>query len=298
VSATSVQTGGYTYPAAERRRGIGAVVVAALGLSSGSTLVKLAGAPGPVVAFWRLTFASLIWVTILLCGKTRVTRAELRRMVPAGVVFGLNLLLFFSAVRATRVANAEFITTLTPVFAVPLAALVLKEHVRWRPLLLGIPAMFGVALIVFNAPARGSSSAKGDLLALGAVFTWSLFLLATKRVRRDVTTTQFMATITPVATLVVLPFAINDGGLLELSAKGWAMCVLLAVVTGTLAHGLVVWAQRHVELSTITVIQVSQPALAAGWAWLLLGESVAPVQMVGMVVVLGSLTVFTYLNTR
>lgn len=298
MTATVQRATGVHYPAAERRKGMAAVAVAALGLSSGSSLVKLAGAPGSVVAFWRLVFGAVIWAVILLATRTPLPWAVIKRLAPVGIVFGFNILLFFSAVKATRVANAEFIGTLTPVIAVPLGAAVLKEHMRWRPLLLGLPALFGVALIVFNAPVRGEHSVKGDLLAVGAVCTWSVFLLATKRVRREVTTSQFMATMTPVAAVVVLPFALATGGIVDLTAKGWAMCLLLGFVTGTMAHGLVVWAQRHVELGTISVIQVSQPALAVGWAWLLLGETVAPIQLAGMAIVLTSLGAFSFFNAR
>jgi drug/metabolite transporter (DMT)-like permease len=285
---------------ARRSLGIFAVALAALGLSSGSSLVKLAGAPGSVVAFWRLAFGAAIWGAIILVTRTPMPLAVVRRVAPAGVLFGLNILLFFSAVKATRVANAEFIGTLTPVVTVPLAALVLREHVRWRPLVLGIPALFGVALIVFNAPARGEQSWKGDVLAVGAICTWSCFLLFTKWLRSTtkVTTTQFMGTLSPIAAVVVLPFAAVTGDLVDLTPEGWAICVLLAFITGTAGHGLLVWAQRHVELSTISVMQVAQPALAATWAYLLLDESVEPVQLVGMAIVLGSLTIFTIANSR
>ena len=44
---------------------------------------------------------------------------------------------------------------------------------------------------------------------------------------------------------------------------------------------------------TISTMQVSQPALAAAAAWLLLGESVRPVQFIGMGVVIGSLVLYS-----
>jgi drug/metabolite transporter (DMT)-like permease len=295
---TVAETVAPTYPPRERRIGIAAVFLAAVGLSSGSTLVKLAGAPGSVVGFWRLAFGAGIWAIINMASNTPMPWSVVRRVVPAGLLFGTNILLFFNAAKATRVANVEFIAALTPVLTVPLAYLVLHENVRWRPMLLGIPALAGVALIVFNGPPTGEQSLRGDLLALGAVVSWSFYLLATKRVRREVSTNQFMGTLSAVAALVVLPFAVATGEITDLTAKGWAMCVLLAIVTGTVSHGLIVWAQRHVELSIISVVQLAQPAMAAVWAWLLLDETVTSLQVVGMAIVLASLCLFTIMNAR
>jgi drug/metabolite transporter (DMT)-like permease len=68
---------------------------------------------------------------------------------------------------------------------------------------------------------------------------------------------------------------------------------LLAILSGSAAHGLLVWAQRHVPVSHISVLQLAQPVLAASWAWIFLGESVGGVQGIGMVVVVASLALFT-----
>jgi len=281
----------------ERNLGILAVILAVVGLSTGSSLVKLTGSPGSVVAFWRLVFGAVIWCALVAFSDRHVSWRTVRRVAPVGVLFGLNLLLFFSAVRATRVANAEFIGTLTPVLTVPLAALVFHERIRWRAISFGVVALAGVALIVFNAPARGEQSTRGDLLAVGAIITWSFYLLFARRLRQTIGTSEFMATVSVVAAIVVLPVAAGTGEIFGLTAKGWILCLVLGVVTGTIGHGLLQWAQRRVELSVISVLQVAQPAMATFWAWLLLDESVQPVQVLGMGVVIAALVGFTMVMT-
>ena len=68
------------HASARRSLGIFAVALAALGLSSGSSLVKLAGAPGAVVAFWRLAFGAAIWGVIILVTRTPMPLAVVRRV--------------------------------------------------------------------------------------------------------------------------------------------------------------------------------------------------------------------------
>lgn len=297
--APVVGGGGVRTAAQQRRLGVLAVVLAMVGLSSGSSLVKFADTSGVLMAFWRMAIGTVVWLGVVAATRTPLPWSVVRKVAPAGVLFGINIAFFFSAVQETRVANAEFIGTLTPVFTAPLAALVLKERVRWGAFAYGLPAIAGVALIVFNAPsAAGENSLKGDLLALCAVLTWVVFLLTTKRVRPYVGVTQFMTTMSVFAALALLPLAIGAGDMFSLTGKAWALAVVVALVNGVMAHGLIVWAQRHVEVSTISMLQVGQPAIAATWAFLLLGETVAPLQVVGMVVVLVSMVAFTVASTR
>ena len=283
---------------AERRLGIGAVVLAVVCLSCGSSLVKVSGAPGPVVAFWRVTFGAVIWQVILRISGHHFSWALVKRLWPVGIAFGLNLVLFFSAARATRVANVEFIGALAPLVMVPVAAVALKEKPRWGTMAFAMPAIVGVALVVFGSTATGSSSTRGNLLAVGSVASWVAYLVLAKKRRGTVSVAELMATVAVVAAVVVLPFAAGTSHLLDLTAKAWAMCMVLAIVTGTVAHGLIIWAQKRVELGTISIIQVAQPALAAAWAWLLVDETVQPVQLAGMAIVVLSLGAFTVATVR
>jgi drug/metabolite transporter (DMT)-like permease len=286
-----------TAPApAVRRQSSPLGIVAVLGgvacLSLGSTLVKKAGLPGPVVAFWRLLLGGAIWWTLLLAGRTGLRWDRLRRAVPAGVVFGLNLTLFFSAITRMRVASVEFIAALSPFAVLPLAAIFLKDRLRPAALACGALAVTGVALVVLTAPSQGSNTTVGVVLSLGAVVCWAVYLLLAKRVRATLSTAEFMTVTATVACLTVLPFAAPNPAFVPETASQWGWIALLAVLTGTLAHGLLVWSQRLVPVTTISTLGLAQPATAAGWAWLLLGETVLPVQLVGMAVVLTALFLF------
>jgi drug/metabolite transporter (DMT)-like permease len=276
-----------------RPGGVPATLLAIVGLSMGSTLVKKVGAPGPVVAFWRLAFGTVIWQVILAVQHKRVTRVELRRVAPAGLLFGIDLVLFFSAVRLTRVANAEFIGALTPVFVVPLAAMMFHEQLRWAATAFGAAALGGVALILFASRSSGGHKLIGDVLAVAAVLSWVCYLLIAKRARATVDTDVFMGTVAAIATVVVAPFALATGKIASMTAGGWLLTLTLAFLSGTFAHGLLAWAQRHVDVGVISILALGQPGLAAFWAFVLLDETVRGVQIVGMVLVMVSLGAFT-----
>ena len=93
--------------------------------------------------------------------------------------------------------------------------------------------------------------------------------------------------------------AIRAGGeLWPLDGRAWASVLLLTVVTGMLGHGFIAIAQQLIDVGTISVMGVAQPAIAVCWAMVLLDEPVKAAQVPGMVVLLAGLIGFTLLQQR
>ncbi len=74
--------------------------------------------------------------------------------------------------------------------------------------------------------------------------------------------------------------------------------LILTFLTGVAAHGLLVFAQKTIQIGTIGIAQVAQPALAVVWSFLLLGETVRPWQVAGIAIVMSGLLAFLVLNQR
>ena len=108
----------------------------------------------------------------------------------------------------------------------------------------------------------------------------------------------FMATVSPIAAVAVLPLAIANGDVFGMSATGWKYMLVLTFVSGVAAQGLMVFAQKSIAIGTIGIAQVVQPVLAVVWSFLLLGESVNHNQVVGIAIVLSGLLAFLVLNER
>ncbi len=223
-----------------------------------------------------------------------------RDIGPLGVIFGANITAFFTAATKTRIANVEMIGSMGPLLVFPLAAWFYGERVRLTSLAFAVPAFLGVGLVLFGRSSTGGrSSWTGIALAGGALILWSGYLLLSRRVRGRYTTTEFMATVSMVCLPIILPIAlVNEGGMFDVRPAGWLYMAALTVTAGTGAHGLLQWTQQRLPISTISMMQVAQPALAIMWAFLLLGESIRPIQIVGVVTVVVSLALFTASTTR
>jgi drug/metabolite transporter (DMT)-like permease len=124
------------------------------------------------------------------------------------------------------------------------------------------------------------------------------YVASTRRFRGDMDVTTFMATICPIATMAVLPLALAHGDMLGMSATGWTFMLILTFTSGVTAQGLLVYAQKTIQIGTIGIAQVAQPALAVVWSFLLLGEVINVRQAAGIAVVMGGLFAFVVLNQR
>ncbi|MEQ1874275.1 MAG: DMT family transporter [Ilumatobacteraceae bacterium] len=284
-----------------RTGGLIALIIVIVLFSMGSTLVKLAHTHGITIAFWRLVLGSLIWSAILWFSEHRWLRlADLKATLAPGIAFGLNITAFFIGVTKTSVASAEFTGALTPLLVVPLGAFFFKERLRLGALAFGGISLVGLAIVLFNAPPNGEFSWGGIAWIACALLTWSTYLLTSRAARQGRTVAVVMAHLTPIAALVALPIGLFafPGELTTFTLRSWVFIVILAVVTGTVAHGLVVFAQKAVPIGVISMLQVSQPALAALWAVWLLDSSVRAIQILGMALVILGLIAVTVQTQR
>src|SRR3954453_2102124 len=277
-------------------------VLAVLGLvvafSFSSTLVKRAETAGVLVAFWRLVTVSLAWNVVLWSTGRRVTLRNVRAVWIPGVFFGLNLAVFFAGATHNSVANAALIGSCAPLLIVPAGALLFRESIDVRALLFALVAFGGMTLVLLSAPPGGDASLKGNVFGVLAMLLLVGYVSSAKYFRREMDVTTFMATVCPIATLAVFPIAIVNGGTLSMSRTGWTYVLILAVTSGIVAQGLLIYTQKTIQIGTIGIAQDAQPALAVVWSLLLLGEVFNARQAIGIAIVIGGLVGFTALNRR
>ena len=165
-------------------------------------------------------------------------------------------------------------------------------------MLFALLAFGGTAIVLLNAPPRGDASVRGNVFGVLAMFLWVSYVVSTRHFRRDMDVATFMATVSPIAALAVLPLAIAHGDVFGLSGRGWFYTLVLTLLIGVAGHGLMVYAQKTIQIGTIGIAQVAQPALAVVWSFLLLGERINQLQALGIAIVMSCLLAFLVLNQR
>ena len=118
-------------------------------------------------------------------------------------------------------------------------------------------------------------------------FTW--YFVAAKRARRHMGALEYQAALSIVAAVALAPVAVLSGQDLSLSAPDWWGVVGVVVVPGG-GHLLMNWAHAYAPLSLTSRLTLGIPVVSTAVAAVVLDESVAALQIVGMAVVVASLT--------
>jgi drug/metabolite transporter (DMT)-like permease len=198
----------------------------------------------------------------------------------------------------TSVAHGEFINAMAPLVLIPAGMVMFGERPNWRALRWGIVSLVGLVIVLANGPSRGEASVEGDVLVALSVVAFCGYQLLARRARvRGVSPWDFMTVAMTAAVVTATPVALVSAGdeMWPLSLEAWAAVAMLSVLTGMAGHGMLYYAQHHVPISTISIIQAGQPTLSAMFAWVLLGEALVAAQVPGMILVtLGLVLVFWF----
>src|SRR5262245_61930519 len=94
--------------------GVGAVLLAVTGFAFMNLIVKIIPVTALTFGFWRLWLGAALMLVVTTVTGHRPTLDQLRRSIPGGVLFGLNIVFFFSALKRTAIADVQIISALQP----------------------------------------------------------------------------------------------------------------------------------------------------------------------------------------
>jgi len=260
---------------------------------------QVEGLSGLAVATYRIWLGALVVTIVFLLSGGRITKRLLWQSLPGGITFTADLVLFFCAVQITSVANATIIGALQPVLVLAVAAPLFGEHARAAEVGWGAVAVIGTAIVVLGGDGGGANSLAGDLLAVGALVSWTAYFVCTKRARSGLTAFEYLTGMSIVAAVVVLPLPfIVAGSFGTTDAQGWITIVYIALVNGLLGHFLMAYAHGHVSLLTISLLTLGIPVFAAASAAVFIDEPLTAVQIGGMALVLFALALVSLSTAR
>lgn len=234
-------------------------------------------------AFWRL-FGAAIWaVAALYLRGGRLDRRVLRHSLAGGMVFTVNAITFFSAIKTTSVANAMVIGATAPIFLLWAASRVFKERINYRVIVATPVAIAGMAMMLLGrSEGSGGGSLSGDVLAVVAVLAFAGYLIASRIARNHLSALEYQAGWSTIATVLMLPISLLSFDPLIISdAWSWGVAGTMAVTAG-LAHLMVNYSHRYVSLRSISLLNMTAPGLAILWAWFLFDEQLGGLQWVGV----------------
>jgi drug/metabolite transporter (DMT)-like permease len=267
----------------------------ALAIGASGIFVRLSETGPTATAFWRgalaLPFLAL-WVLLERRRGGTAPHTPAPRYEPlflwAGVFFAGDLALWHSSLLLTSVAASTLEANLAPIIVTLMAWALWGERPRLGFLLALGGAFVGMLLILAPKLGGGAHALAGDALGLGTALFYAGYILAVARLRSRHSTGIVMFNITLVFTLLLLPLALAQK-FLPMTLHGWLLLFGCALAVQVVGQSLIAYALAHLPTTFGAVGLYVQVIAAAAYAWLLLGERLAPVQILGAIIVLGAI---------
>ncbi|HPH96182.1 MAG TPA: DMT family transporter [Anaerolineaceae bacterium] len=256
----------------------------------GSTFVAQRLAAGHIGPFLfnglRFLLGSLALLPFVLRARQPFPRPALPWMLLAGLLLVGGSSLQQAGIRTTSTANASFITGLYVVI-IPLSlALLFKESITrlvWAAV--GCSTLGGFLL---SAGALSPFSI-GDLLELlGAIF-WAAHVILVGRKARQVDPIVFaLGQFVVCGVLNLILGLIIEPETLAGLAGSWGAVLYGGILSVGIAYTLQVVGQRHAPPTDAALILSLETVTAAIFGYLILGETLTPLQMVGSALILAA----------
>jgi drug/metabolite transporter (DMT)-like permease len=250
---------------------------------------------------FRSVLTAIVIVTLLVVQGARVRfTARHKQMLPLiGLLIGVQSLCLYSAVARLPVALALLAFNTYPIWTAFWARVVYHQRPE-RAMLVAMPVILlglALALDVFGAASGLGASAQwarigaGVAFALAAAGTFGLALVITQHEAGDVDGRVRTATTMTIAGLVALATVAIQGGFhLPTAAPGWWGLAALTFLYGTAFTIMFTVLPRLGVVGNSAIMNV-EPVFALVLGWLILGQSIAPVQVVGALIVVGAVMV-------
>lgn len=222
-----------------------------------------------MVSFRVLGGCILFWLTSFFLKKEQVPMKD-KLMFIGAAIFGLvtNQCCYTIGLSITSPINASIVTTSMPIFAMILAAIILKEPITGKKALGVLMGCSGALILILTSAAHTSDKVgdiRGDLLCLAAQFSFALYLsLFNPLIRRYsvFTTNKWMFLW---GTLLVIPFTFSHVQQVvsqPIPASSWWEAAYVVVCGTYLGYILTMIGQKTLRPTVVSVYNYVQPIVS------------------------------------
>lgn len=213
--------------------------------------------------------AALFWITSLFTKKEHVPAKDLLLFVGAAVL-GLitNQCCYIIGLSITSPINASIVTTSMPIFAMILAAIILKEPVTGKKaggVLMGCCG--AIILIVTSASAANAKvgDIRGDLLCMGAQLSFALYLSLFSNLIRRYSVFTVNKWMFIYATLIILPFSWGHVAEIDYAAvpmRTWLETGFVVFFGTYISYILMMVGQHTLRPTVVSIYNYVQPVVS------------------------------------
>lgn len=284
----------------------GVITITMWGLSFISSKVLLDAGMGPVeIYIYRFTLAYLL---ILIISHSRFRSHSWRDeglFALCGLTAGsIYFIAENTALEYTLVQNVSLLTSLSPLITALLVGVMYANERPGRGAVIGsLIAFLGVGCVIFNSSSSLEVNPLGDMLSIGAAFSWAVYSLILRRLNANydawfVTRKTFFYGV--ITSLPFLAFSDRLCNPLDLISNTSVVINLLFLGLGASLIAYLLWAVVVKYLGAIKAnnFMYFQSVVTLIASYFILGEAITAIGVLGCALIIGGLWLGDVLTRR
>lgn len=246
----------------------------------------------------RISIAAVMMsgYTLIRYKGIHIEKKDWPRVIVIGS-FGMGIYFALEAIGIAKVSSpmASLIMTLIPIFGL-FADKYFYEAKITAVKVIGIAgSIVGVALLVLTTGEKLSGNLVGVAILLAATIIWTLYIVGSKPVYSKYNLPTAMSGMLISGAVVSIPIVFIADKPIYFNPDGSAVIVLIGMTILSIVLCDTMYAYAISKLS-VTLVSLSEnviPLVTVFFAWLFLGTTLNPIQLVGGLVIIVSVTLIT-----
>ncbi|MCA1042699.1 DMT family transporter [Bacillus toyonensis] len=268
-------------------------------LSTSAIFVKLADAPAAIIAFYRLLFATVILLPLLLFNKRN--RNELKTLSKkqwgfeflSGLFLAAHYVLWFESLQYTSVASSTVIVTLQPLFSMIGGYFLFKERFTKGAVIGCFIAISGSIVIGWQDFQISGDALYGDILAFMAAGIITAYFFISQHIRKDLSLIPYSVISYGSSACFLGIFAyMQQQSFIHYATQTWLSFIGLAFIATILGQTIFNWLLKWMSATVISMSILGETIGTCVLAYFILSETITLQQALGISIIFIGLTLF------
>lgn len=257
------------------------------------------------LAFLRLAIATPLFflASWMRLGRSlfHIKHRDLSVMMLMGSMIALSQACYVAALASAGVGVSTLIAICgAPVVIVVFSALITRERLTSMTLIALVTALSGTILLVGTHSHSGEGAV--SLLGIGLAFLsacgYAGFILCGRLLTNSYHPFQISSVAFGTGALLLLVCAASTRLVIAYPAWGWLILLYLGCVPTAFAYGLFQVGMRSLPATVVSIVTLCEPLTAVLLAWILFGEQLGPLGLLGAIFLIGAMAMLLLVTPR
>lgn len=246
----------------------------------------------------RLGISAVIMTgfTLIKYRGIHIEKRDLPKMILVGV-FGMGIYFILEAQGIAKVSSpmASLIMTLIPIFGLFADRIFYKSKITGVKIIGILGSIAGVALLVLTTGEKLTGNIIGVLILLAGTVIWTLYIVFSKPIYSKYNLPTAMSVMLISGAVVTFPliFITDSPVYFHPAPSVYPVLLGMTVLSILMCDTMYAYAISRLSVTLVSLSENIIPLVTVFFAWIFLGSTLSPLQLIGGLVIILSVTVIT-----